>query len=76
MIRLVSILAALVALGLLVLVVAPAVVRRHRRVERRQARLERIEDYQGNAALEDLDRTRRRVNEQQDRHFTQRDDST
>ncbi len=67
MIRLVSLACVVAGLALLFLVVVPALQRRHARLERKREREKRIEDYQDQAALEDLDRTRRRINESQDR---------
>jgi hypothetical protein len=72
-IRLLSLIVGLVAIGVVVVVVIPAVIRWHDRADRKRRRQARIEDYQDTAALEDLDRTRRRINEQQERLHADRD---
>lgn len=67
MIRLVSIVAVLAVIALVFLVVIPWVKRRHDQATFDNAEKREITRYQNKAALEDLDRTRRRINEAQDR---------
>lgn len=53
-------------------VVLPGVRRREARKLRREKRLADLEEYQQNAALEDLEKTRARINADQDGYYERR----
>lgn len=67
--RALLVLAGFAAVALGVVLAAKVIVWTDGAIRRRRERRHRIEDYQDTAALEDLDRTRRRINEAQDRMY-------